>query len=370
MNKENFFDEDVYIYVKKNQTNRVFFYIKTLIILGVMVANELDFVYNSFQFTIIGCNNVSSIESYEDSYVNSIISTLDESKYTFETCIEYGIQKCIPELFITTSNTSLSFSIPIFLSNNSQLGKYFSGNIYFIYSVVLIFFGIMFSFFYEERKLYVLRSRAHDLLCMNILIKRQSKWKTLRTVAPAFLVVLLYSILKYVMINGFQKDLSIIECNQIPIALFFEGKSQSSLYGIIFNFLLFLFIFKDPIYEMYNNTSEYYEELTLTKFVESKNSANSLERMKLLKYCTLETINQAVTKFVGKNYQDGTISKYERKRRNNVFQYFKTATEDFIPAVLEYYQENPHLFSPIISNQIDLESIGKDNDDENEKLIN
>ncbi|KAM9960294.1 hypothetical protein ACTFIW_009423 [Dictyostelium discoideum] len=368
MKKEKFFDEDVYNYVKGNQTRRIFFYIKTLIILGVMVANELDFVFNSFQFTIIGCNNVSSIDSYQDSYKNSIFSTLDESKYTFETCIEYGIQKCIPELFTTTSNASLSFSIPIFLSNNSQLANYFSSDIYFIYVVVLLFFGIMLTFFLEERSLYVLRSRAHDLICMNILIKRQTKWKTFRIVAPAFLSVFIYSILKYVMITRFQKDASIIECNKIPIALFFEGKSQSSLYGIIFNLLLFLFIFKDSIYEIYNGTSEYYEELTLTKFVESKNASNSLERMKLLKYCTLETIIQAATKFVGKNYPDGTISKYERKRRNNVFKYFKTDITDFIPAVLEYYKENPYLFTPVIPDQNDFESNG-DNDETN-NLIN
>ncbi|EAL72418.1 hypothetical protein DDB_G0270136 [Dictyostelium discoideum AX4] len=121
---------------------------------------------------------------------------------------------------------------------------------------------------------------------------------------------------------------------------------------------------------MYNNTFEYYQELTLTKFVESKNSANSLERMKLLKYCTLETINQAVTKFVEKNYPDGTISNFERKRRNNIFKYFKTTIADFNPAVLEYYQENLHLFTLVIPNQVDLESNGKDNDDETKKLIN
>ncbi|KAM9961358.1 hypothetical protein ACTFIR_004198 [Dictyostelium discoideum] len=126
---------------------------KDPLILCVMVANELDFVFNSFQFTIIGCNNVSSIDSYQDSYENSIFSTLDESKYTFETCIEYGIQKCIPELFTTTSNASLSFSIPIFLSNNSQLANYFSSDIYLIYVVVLLFFGIMLTFFRRKESL-------------------------------------------------------------------------------------------------------------------------------------------------------------------------------------------------------------------------
>ncbi|KAM9961359.1 hypothetical protein ACTFIR_004199 [Dictyostelium discoideum] len=162
---------------------------------------------------------------------------------------------------------------------------------------------------------------------MNILIKRQTKWKTFRAVVPAFLSVFIYSILKYVMITRFQKDASIIECNKIPIALFFEGKSQSSLYGIIFNLLL----------------------------------------MKLLKYCTLETIIQAATKFVGKNYPDGPISKYERKRRNNVFKYFKTDMTDFIPAVLEYYKENPYLFTPVIPDQNDFESNG---DNETNNLIN
>ncbi|KAM9999658.1 hypothetical protein ACTFIZ_008130 [Dictyostelium cf. discoideum] len=327
MNKENFFDENVYNYLKKNQTNRIFFYIKTLIILGVMVANELDFVYNSFQFTVI----------------------VNETKYTFETCIEYEIPKCIPELYTTTSNETLSFSVPIFLSKYSVLAQYFSYDIYFIYALVVIFLAIMSYFFYEERNLYVFRSRAHELL--------------------SIFVVLLYSFLKYLMISGFEKDVSIIECNQIPIALFFEGKSQSSLYGIVFNLVLFLFIFKDPIFEIYNNINKYYEELTLTKFIESKNSANSLERMKLLKYCTPETINKAVSKFVVKNYPYGTISKYERRRRNNVFKYLKTTMVDFIPAVMEYYQENPHLFTHVIPNQIDFESNGNDNY-ENENLIN
>ncbi|KAN0030337.1 hypothetical protein ACTA71_010099 [Dictyostelium dimigraforme] len=369
MIKDNFFDENVYIYIKKSQTSRIFFYFSTIIILGVMIANELDFVYNSFQFTIIGCNNITSIQSYDDSYEYPIFSTVNETQYTLETCIEYGVQICIPELYSTTSNTSLSFSIPLFLSQGSPLSNVFQGDIYFIYSLVIIFILIILFLFKIERDLYVFRSRAHLLLCMNILIKKEKKWHSLLIVFGTFLLVLLYSFLKYLMITGFQKDASIIICNQIPIALFFEGKSQSSLVGIAFNFILFLFIFKDPILELYRNLNQYYEELTLIRFIQSKNADHSLDRIKLIKYSNSGTITKAVSKFVEKNYPIGTISNFERYRRNNVFEWFITTKSDFIPSVLEYYQDYPHLFTPAISNQVDYESNGKD-DGETTKLIN
>ncbi|KAN0030338.1 hypothetical protein ACTA71_010100 [Dictyostelium dimigraforme] len=372
MDKENFFDKNVYNYTKKSQTSRIVFYISTIIILGVMIANELDFVYNSFQFTVIGCSNVSSIQSY-DSYEISTFSTVNETQYTFEKCIESGIQICIPELYVTTSNTSLSFSIPLFLSNNSPLAKFYQGDIYFIYYMLFIFILIILFFFYVERTLYVSRSRAHLLLCMNILLLKDKKWHSFIIVVGASVLVLGYSFLKYIMISGIQKSASILICNQIPISLFFEGKSQASLVGIAFNFILFLFIFKDPILELYNNLNEYYEELSLIKLIQSKNAQNTLERMKLIKCCKSGTIYKAVVKFVENKYPIGTISRFERYKRNHIFEWFNTTKVDFIPAVLEYYQDNPHLFTPVISNQIDFESNGKDDDDDNnekKKLIN
>ncbi|KAN0033741.1 hypothetical protein ACTFIV_000206 [Dictyostelium citrinum] len=367
MDKENFFDENVYKYIRNNQTRRFFFYLSSIIVFGVMMANELDYVYNSFQFTIIGCKNITNIDNYENSYEFSYFSTVNETSYTFETCLEYGVQTCIPEIFPTTSNTSLSFSVPLFLSKGSPLYDVFSGDIYFIYFIVVIFFLIMLAFFLIENNLYVFRSRAHVLLCMNILIKKENKLKTLKSIFPAFILVFLYSFMKYLMISGFQKDASILMCNNFPIALFFEGKSQSSLLGLAFNFVLFLFIFKDPLIQMYQNTSEHYEELTLTKFVESDNAEYLLERMKSLKYCSNETITKAITKFVDDKYPQGTISKFERKRRTNIFQWFTTPKVDLIPAVKEYYKENPHLFTLVISNQIDENNIIND---ETTKLIN
>ncbi|KAK5575566.1 hypothetical protein RB653_006699 [Dictyostelium firmibasis] len=369
MNKENFFDENVYNYIKKSQTSRFLFYFTTIIVLGVMIGNELDFIYNSFQFTIVGCKNISSIQSYDNSYEYSMFSTANESTYSFETCIQYDIQTCIPELYKSTSNQSLSFSIPIFLSSNLNLSKNFQSDIYSIYYLVGVFSSIILFFFYVERSLYVFRTRAHLLLSVNILIKKKNKIISIFLLLASSILVLLYSFLKYLMITGLQKNASIIMCNQNPVALFFEGKSQSSPFGIGLNFLLFLFIFKDPILDFYNNLNEFYDELKLVNFILSKNSTHSLERLKLIKSCDNVTITKAVTKFVDKNYPKGSISWFERYRRNRVFDYLKTTKVDFIPAVLEFYQENPHLFIPVISNQVDFESNGE-NDSDVTNLIN
>ncbi|EAL68507.1 hypothetical protein DDB_G0278669 [Dictyostelium discoideum AX4] len=398
-------NDEVYRYIRNCQKPRKEFYFRNFFLSLIMLVNEGLFFYNSLQFDITGCmvdsnsspssstssssskiiiNNSSSSTSNNDYYnlnknnnnsdSNSRDSETDDFKLS--TCINQKVQYCIPIMYSAEGNEALSFRVPLIDKYSSQLTL---DNIYLI-GCIILFLLIAICIARTMRILYIKRSRIQLLLTVNVLAtKPKLTLEEKMFISGLSIMVVIYSILKLMIINDLVDTVSMINCENVNIQLQFQGKSTNSIVQSISNLFVFIYLFKDPIQDIYDKITNIFDDLKLVDaFILDNIILDNLSSHNI-QTLPVSYIKKALNLYVHKHYQHENHTK--RMKRTFIFTTFRNTTNhDILEAINEYKISHPQHFKPLLFNK-DQENINNNNnnlvvnenfdsDNENSKLIN
>ncbi|KAN0045288.1 hypothetical protein ACTA71_005665 [Dictyostelium dimigraforme] len=376
----------VYRYIRKCQNPRKQFYIRNFFLFLIMLVNEGIFFYNSLQFDVTGCmvdtstysptRIVIDTSSESDNHLNnnsssnsgnisgsggggnsSSFSSSEIEDFSLSTCINQKVQYCIPLVYSVDGNEALSFRVPIIDKYSPQL---ILDNFYLI-SVLILFLLIAACIARTLRILYIKRSRIQLLLTVNVLgTKPKLTLEEKMFIGGLSVMVVFYSILKLLIINNLVDTVSMINCNHVNIQLQFQGKSTNSIIQTISNLFVFVYLFKDPIQDIYDKITNIFDELKLIDaFVMDNIILNNLSSHNI-QTLPVSHIKKALILYVNKQYQHENHTK--RIKRTLIFSTFKNTTNhDILEAINEYKISHPQHFKPLFF---------KDNQNENNLVIN
>ncbi|EGC38163.1 hypothetical protein DICPUDRAFT_29118 [Dictyostelium purpureum] len=331
-----------YKYIRNCQENRTWFYIKNFILTLIMLINEAVFFYNSLQFDITGC----SINQNNNNNKSGVIHNNKFQNYTLSNCINYRVEYCIPSIYSASGDESLSFRVPL-------VSKY-SRNLRIDDAIVItcscLFLLVCLLISRIIRLQYIKRSRIQLLLTVNVLATkpRITREERLGLLGLCFGVVF-YSSLKLWVINTINKDVSSIECYGQTVDLEFADKTSNSLVQSISNFFIFLYLFKDPILDIYHNITDIFSDLDLIDLVRYGDD-EMIDHLKKIQTLPVQNVIEAVRIYIDQKYSDE--SKIKRKSRSNIFRAFAfTKNTEILEAINQYKLSHPHHFKSIFNNK-------------------
>lgn len=399
-------NDEVYRYIRNCQKPRKEFYFRNFFLSLIMLVNEGLFFYNSLQFDITGCmvdsnsspssstssssskiiiNNSSSSSTSNNDYYNlnknnnnsdSNSRDSETDDFKLSTCINQKVQYCIPIMYSAEGNEALSFRVPLIDKYSSQLTL---DNIYLI-GCIILFLLIAICIARTMRILYIKRSRIQLLLTVNVLAtKPKLTLEEKMFISGLSIMVVIYSILKLMIINDLVDTVSMINCENVNIQLQFQGKSTNSIVQSISNLFVFIYLFKDPIQDIYDKITNIFDDLKLVDaFILDNIILDNLSSHNI-QTLPVSHIKKALNLYVHKHYQHENHTK--RMKRTFIFTTFRNTTNhDILEAINEYKISHPQHFKPLLFNK-DQENINNNNnnlvvnenfdsDNENSKLIN
>ncbi|KAK5583016.1 hypothetical protein RB653_004606 [Dictyostelium firmibasis] len=358
-----------------------------------MLVNEGLFFYNSLQFDITGCmadsntHSSSSPSSLHNSKFNSsknngTINNSSEDEFKLSTCINQSVQYCIPIMYSADGIESLSFRVPLIDKYSKQLTL---DNVYLI-GCVILFLLIAACIARTMRILYIKRSRIQLLLTVNVLAtKPKLTLEEKMFISGLSIMVVFYSLLKLLIINDLVDTVSMINCENVIIQLQFQGKSTNSIVQSISNLIVFIYLFKDPIQDIYDKITNVFDDLKLVDaFILDNIILNNLSSHNI-QTLPVSHIKKALNLYIHKHYQHENHT--NRMRRTFIFTTFRnTSNHDILEAINEYKISHPQHFKPlfynnnynnninnnnilVINENINNNDSSGDNEDENSKLI-
>ncbi|KAN0031623.1 hypothetical protein ACTFIV_005488 [Dictyostelium citrinum] len=363
-------NDEVYRYIRNCQKPRKEFYFRNFFLTLIMLVNEGLFFYNSLQFDITGClvdstnsssssssskiiiNGTSSENNHDHFYNknNSSSSSSNNSEtddFKLSACINQKVQYCIPVMYSAEGNEALSFRVPLIDKYSAKLTL---DNVCLI-GCIILFLSIAACIARTMRILYIKRSRIQLLLTVNVLAtKPKLTLEEKMFIGGLSIMVVIYSILKLLIINYLVDTVSMINCENVDIQLQFQGKSTNSIVQSISNLFVFVYLFKDPIQDIYDKITNIFDDLKLVDaFMLDNIILNNLSSHNI-QTLPVGHIKKALHIYVQKHYQHENHSK--RMKRTFIFTTFRNTTNhDILEAINEYKITHPQHFKPLFFNK-------------------
>ncbi|KAM9982496.1 hypothetical protein ACTFIZ_007017 [Dictyostelium cf. discoideum] len=385
MDKYNKYSNDeVYRYIRNCQKPRKEFYFRNFFLSLIMLVNEGLFFYNSLQFDITGCmvdsngslpstssssiiiNNSTSNNDYYNSNDNNdnnnnSSSSSETDDFKLSTCINQKVQYCIPIMYSAEGNEALSFRVPLIDKYSSKLTL---DNVYLI-GCIILFLLIAICIARTMRILYIKRSRIQLLLTVNVLAtKPKLTLEEKMFICGLSIMVVIYSILKLMIINDLVDTVSMINCENVNIQLQFQGKSTNSIVQSISNLFVFIYLFKDPIQDIYDKITNIFDDLKLVDaFILDNIILDNLSSHNI-QTLPVSHIKKALNLYIHKHYQHENHTK--RMKRTFIFTTFRNTTNhDILEAIEEYKISHPQYFKPLFFNKIQENNNNNNNNNNN-----
>eukprot|EP01133_Synstelium_polycarpum_P008664 gene8664-10170_t len=324
-----------------------------------MTSNEMLYFYNSLNVEVSSCSNST---------------TGADGTYSLDTCIYDKIPECIAIVYPTHDNgmPSLDFRTPWRPSLNDP--KHSIGHVdWLISAAATMFFITALCIMAILIMSYIRRSRAQLLLAINVLLipsdsQRKNKWVL---IASLIFMAVAYTAAKIGYVNELYQVLSVITCNDQQYYLHFEGSDSTRLISVenLVNYIIFAFIFKDPIMEIYHGLTHWYGDLGLVRLLELKDRT-LLPQFEHVEVLTTDHVNQVMKDYVAKHYPN--IGAIERFRRSHIFLDFTSSKKDIIPAILEYKKQSPDHFISLFNSHkrlVDDQLVEDLNDDDDQIAV-
>ncbi|KAN0006895.1 hypothetical protein ACTFIU_005088 [Dictyostelium citrinum] len=387
-------NDEVYRYIRNCQKPRKEFYFRNFFLSLIMLVNEGLFFYNSLQFDITGClvdsTNFSSSSSSSKIIINGTSSennhdhfyninknnsssssnnnnnnNSETDDFKLSTCINQKVQYCIPVMYSAEGNEALSFRVPLIDKYSAKLTL---DNVYLI-GCIILFLLIAACIARTMRILYIKRSRIQLLLTVNVLAtKPKLTLEEKMFIGGLSIMVVIYSILKLLIINDLVDTVSMINCENVDIQLQFQGKSTNSIVQSISNLFVFVYLFKDPIQDIYDKITNIFDDLKLVDaFMLDNIILNNLSSHNI-QTLPVGHIKKALHIYVQKHYQHENHSK--RMKRTFIFTTFRNTTNhDILEAINEYKISHPQHFKPLFFNKHNQNNDSSNNNNNNNNLV-